>query len=92
MVVLGLWCCQDFVTSIVGEVDRRDRLDTLQCQILGYAQKNEGCITVLTSGACTRSEWREMGTPWVTAGGTGYLGDTCVDGFPSQARDTERYG
>ena len=33
-----------------------------------------------------------MGAPWITVGGVGYLGDACVDGFPSQARDAERSG
>ena len=33
-----------------------------------------------------------MGTPWITVSGIGYPEDTCVDEFPSQARDTERYG
>ena len=48
--------------------------------------------TVLASGACTRPERREMGTTWISANGIGYPGDTCVDGFPSQARDMEQYG
>ena len=92
MVVLGLWCRQDFVANVVGEVVRTGWLDTVQCQILGYTQKSGVVVTILTSDACTRPGGHEMGTPWITAGGIGYPGDTCVDGFPSQARDAERYG
>lgn len=41
---------------VFGEVDRTGWLDTVQCQILGYTQKSGTIVTVLMSGACTRSE------------------------------------
>jgi len=87
--VPGLWCRQDLVANVVGEVARTGWLDTIQCQILGYTQKSGVVVIVPMSGACTRPGRREMGTPWVAVGGIGYPGDTCVDGFPSQARDAE---
>ena len=49
-------------------------------------------VTVPMSGACTCPKWCETGTTWISASGIGYPGVTCVDGFPSQARDMERYG
>ena len=42
VVVLGLWCCQDFAAS-VGEGDGIGWLDTVQCQILGHEQKSGRC-------------------------------------------------
>lgn len=78
--------------SVVGEVDQTSWLDTVQCQVLGYVQKSEAVVAVLTSGARTHPKWCEMETSWINVGGIGYPRDTCVDGFLSQARDTERYG
>ena len=68
VVVLGVWCCQDFVAS-VGEGDGTGRLDTVQRRILGYAQKSGCCHISCERCLYASSVMRNGGVPRIAVSG-----------------------